>query len=400
MKRFISGLTLSALLFLGMHGTAQADSFLEIIKDIEIHGFASSSYTYNFNEPVTNKNGNRIFDTDHNSFKFDVGELVLMRETPNPGEIGFRTDLTYGFSLPEAAKSSPGPSTTFFTPATGVVTSDVDDDDFDVQQAYVSYNAPIGSGVQLDFGKFITHIGAEVIEGYDGWNNNFSRSFLFGLTIPFTHTGVRASYTINDMFSVMAMIANGWDNTEDNNDGKTFGVQIGVTPLDNISLLLNWVGGPEQDSSADWRNVFDIVLDIAITERLLVQLNFVHGFEDAVSFTSVTSGAVKTRDVDWTGFGVIVRQDVNKWFSLNLRGEWFDDDDGTRAGDLTVNPAGFPEGQELWEITVTPEVRINQNMVVRFEYRHDESDKKVFINEHGSFYESQDTVALNALFHF
>ena len=34
----------------------------------------------------------------------------------------------------------------------------------------------------------------EVIEGYDGWNDQYSRSLLFGYAIAFTHTGVKATY--------------------------------------------------------------------------------------------------------------------------------------------------------------------------------------------------------------
>jgi len=145
----------------------------KLLEDVEIHGFASSSYSYNFNEPDSRTNQFRIFDQDANSFQFDVGELVFLKETPDADDIGFRFDLTFGFSLPEVAQSTP------LTPAA--------EDDFDVQQGYVSWKAPVGNGLQLDAGKFITHIGAEVIEGYDGWNSNFSRSFLFGLV----GTGIR-----------------------------------------------------------------------------------------------------------------------------------------------------------------------------------------------------------------
>lgn len=49
---------------------------------------------------------NRIFDADCNSFKFDVGELVLLKDTPSPENVGFRTDITYGFSVPEATQST------------------------------------------------------------------------------------------------------------------------------------------------------------------------------------------------------------------------------------------------------------------------------------------------------
>ena len=83
-----------------------AEVALKVLDGVELHAFASSSYTFNFNQPTQRPpnsatNVNRIFDADHNSFKFDVGELVILRDTPNPGDVGFRTDLTYGFSVPE-----------------------------------------------------------------------------------------------------------------------------------------------------------------------------------------------------------------------------------------------------------------------------------------------------------
>jgi len=274
MKKFF-GLFSLLLFFLAfvLAGPVQAGkNTFKLLDDVEIHGFASSSYTFNFNEPDTRKNQFRIFDRDANSFQFDVGELVFLKETPDADDIGFRVDLTYGFSLPEVAQSSPA------SPGAA-------EDDFDVQQGYVSWNAPVGKGLRLDLGKFITHIGAEVIEGYDGWNSNFSRSFLFGLAIPFTHTGLRASYDINDQLSVMGVIANGWDNTTDNNDSKSIGFQVGYNPTDNLAILFNWMGGNEEnDSSNEFRQIFDIVVDAALTNQLSVQLNLDYGLEDDTGF--------------------------------------------------------------------------------------------------------------------
>jgi len=371
------------------HTAQAAEVSVKVLDGVEIHAFASSSYTFNFNQPTQRTpnaaaNVNRIFDKDHNSFKFDVGELVFLKDTPNPGDVGFRTDLTYGFSVPEVTKSAPG-----VTDSTGIRLTD---EDFDVQQGYVSYNAPIGTGLQVDMGKFITHIGAEVIEGYDGWNYNFSRSFLFGLAIPFTHTGIRAAYTINDMISVMGMVANGWDNTVDSNDGKTLGAQIAITPMDNVSLLLNWAGGPETALSNDTTHIFDVVLDVGLTDKLSAQLNFDYGIQ--------ANGAANGSDAEWWGVAGIIRHDYNKWFSINLRGEFFNDMDGTRASSAATLPTG--QGQELWEFTVTPEVRINQNMVVRLEYRHDESSRNeaFFDSGAGKTQDTQDTIAFNALFYF
>ena len=380
------------LLFFGLailvNNAHAVEMSVKVLDGVEIHAFASSSYTFNLNEPTNRDpnsatNVNRIFDTDHNSFKFDVGELVFLRDTPTPGDVGFRTDLAYGFSIPEVTQSAAD-------------TNDSQTHQFDVQQAYVSFNAPIGTGLQINFGKFITHIGAEVIEGYDGWNYNFSRSFLFGLAIPFTHTGIRASYTMNDELSVLWMVANGWDATVDNNDGKTFGSQIAYTPTDDVSIFLNWAAGQEDIGnqapfSNDVTNIFDIVVDVALTNKTMLQLNFDYGHQ--------SNGAVSGDDAQWWGIAGIVRHDYNKWFSLNVRGEFFDDDDGTRAGSATDLPAG--QGQQLWEITITPEIRINQNMIVRFEYRHDHSNRNAFFDSSaGETIDTQDTIAVNGMFFF
>ena len=46
-----------------------------------------------------------------------------------------------------------------------------------------------GGRLQVDAGKFVTPLGYEVIEGWDGYNDNASHSFLFGYAIPFTLEG-------------------------------------------------------------------------------------------------------------------------------------------------------------------------------------------------------------------
>jgi Putative beta-barrel porin-2, OmpL-like. bbp2 len=370
----------------------------KFFEDMEIHGFVSSSYSYNFNKPNSQTNcGNpallsgcvRIFDQDDNSFKLDNTELVFLKETPDVGDIGFRFDLTFGFSLPEAAQRHH--SSAVATPSSALATPN---DDFDLQQAYVSWRAPIGNGLQLDFGKFITHVGAEVFEGYDGFNMNFSRTFVFGWGIPFNHTGIRATYEFTDQLSLMLMIANNWeeDGTNDNNKDKTFGFQVGYTPVEKVGILLNWVGGNQgikrvagsaPSINSNFRNIFDVVVDIELTRKWFLQLNADLGTEENAT---ALAGTAK-----WWGYAAIVRYDVNKWFSMNVRGAHFNDDDGFRLGAV---------GNKLWEFTLTPEFRIAENMVVRFEYRHDQSNLGVFENSLGTGKKSQNTVAMNALIFF
>ena len=65
-----------------------------------------------------------------------------------------------------------------------------------IEEAFGSYLAPVGKGLQIDVGKFVTNAGAEVIEAKDDFN--YSRSLLFQLAIPLYHSGVRLTYSPSD----------------------------------------------------------------------------------------------------------------------------------------------------------------------------------------------------------
>ena len=63
---------------------------------ITINAYASTSYTWNFNNPQDNINQYRAFDYDHNSFRIDAAELVVQKAVANRGDFGFRIDIAMG----------------------------------------------------------------------------------------------------------------------------------------------------------------------------------------------------------------------------------------------------------------------------------------------------------------
>ena len=386
MGKIFKSLALAVVCIFLLKGPASAEDTLLLFKDIEVHGFASTSYNFNFHNPQNPTNGNsqnRVYDRESNTFRFDNGELVLVKETPKVGEVGFRTDLNFGSSYPGINASNGG------------ISNGTRVDDFDVQQGYVSYNAPIGSGLQIDMGKFATHIGAELMSGHDGWNYNHSRSYLFGYANPFVHSGVRASYSLSDDLSVLGMVANHPLGSEvDNNNGKALGAQIAYTVSDNLSIVLNWAGGNTGAGNAvQHANFWDSVIDIGLTDKTLLQLNIDYANREG------TSNTVVGGDSNWWGASGILRHDCNDWFSMNLRGEFFSDIHGTQ----TSVGANFNQtaGQQLFSLTITPEFRISQNLLFRVEYRHDDSTRFAFFDRNNNqLNSSQDTMAAQALFHF
>lgn len=337
----------------------------QFLKDIKLNAFVDTAYHYNFNDPSSRVNRLRVFDVDHNTFTLNTVELVLQKEVVEPGDIGFRTDLHYGYNISQIITSK----------------GSFGQDEFDLQQAYVSYKAPLGSGLTVDLGKFITHMGAEVIQGYDGYNDNYSRSFLFGYAIPFTHTGLRLTYDITDQWNIQGMVTNGWDAVKDDNDFKSLCLHLGWAPFDSFSLGFNYIGGPEQLANEDEdRHVFDLVATIKPFDKLTFLLNYDYGTEREVAGLG---------DSQWQGVALVTRYDFTDKLAMALRSEYFRDDDGSRTGNI----------QDLWEITLTAEYKLNDYLIIRPEYRHDSSSRGVF-DDNGGFSGDQDTFALNLIFKY
>lgn len=334
-----------------------------------VNGFASVGFTLNTNRPADDANQLRVFDTEDNAFNVDVIELVVQKPAAEPGQAGFRIDLTAGSAIP-AATASAG----LFRDADGVA------QDVDLQQAVVSYIGNVGGkGLRLDVGKFVTHMGYELIEGYDGYNDNYSRSILFGYAIPFTHTGVKLGYPLTDKISGMVMIANGWDNVKDNNSGKTLGLQLAGS-FDAVAAYLNYVGGPEQDGdNGNLRHVVDLVATYAASDVLSFGLNGDYGYE-------ANAAGMGDQAATWMGAALYAKWSASDAVSLALRGEVFDDADGVRTG----------AAQTVYEGTLSPSVKLGDNVVLRGDVRFDRSSVESFMTSDGTS-KQQVTVALNAI---
>jgi hypothetical protein len=334
---------------------------------IEVNGFASVAYLYNVNDPMEETNQLRVFDTDDGTINVDVIELVVQKPAGEAGEAGFRVDLTAGSTIPQAAASAG-----LFRDADGNA------EDFDLQQAFVSYVGDVGRGLRLDVGKFVTHMGYELIEGFDGYNDHYSRSILFGYAIPFTHTGAKISYPFSDTLSGMVMVANGWDNVKDSNDGKTIGAQLAAV-IGPASAWLNYVGGPEQaGEDGNFRHVVDVIGTVKAADAVTLGVNADLGWE---------KDAVMTGNAIWMGAALYGKWDATAKVSLALRGEVFDDRDGARTG----------LAQTLVEGTLSPAVKLGDNVVLRGDLRIDTSDQEPFMRSDGMGKGRQLTFAINAL---
>lgn len=329
--------------------------FIDFLKGVEVHGFVDTSYIFNFETPEApnaRMNSLRVFDTEANGFMLNLTEINIEKPASKESPVGFRIDLDYGDDAEVFGAAGLGSTA----------------DEFDLQQAYIQvylpWDIPFMNDLNVKAGKYVTLHGAEVIESVDNWNS--SRSFLFGYAIPFTHTGVRASFRPFSDHDTTAYIGvvNGWDNVTDNNKGKTVEAQIATNLSEDFFLSIADVFGPEQaGSSSNYRNVLDVVAVYDVTDRLTLMANYDFGYED--------DGAGIDDNAWWSGVAVYAMYELFDWWAIAGRGEYFRDRDGVRTG------TGFTD-VKLWETTLTNEFRIYENLIARLEYRFDNANKNVF----------------------
>jgi len=382
-------------------------------RPLTVGGYLDVSYEFNFNHPDNQRNNLRTFDTDSNGFNVHYANLNFSRLPTEAGQAGFRFDIAMGTDqrIFGAQDNTANP-----------LERNAQFKDIELEQAYIEYIAGVGNGITLDFGKMVTMHGAEVIRAYDDINS--SRSFLFGFAIPFTHTGVRASYDVfkgevknnnSGKWTIQGNVVNGWDNIQDQNNAKTFCLTNNWQANKWINWSLNVMYGDEQfsderarfaaatapdsllapaqgfdptdpttpgiDSTVTGRNwgshdkggrlLVDTVFALTPWEKWTFVINGDYAYESAVP--SYSGLPVVPRSRRWYGAaGYAKYQFLKKWYIAN-RTEYFNDPQGVRTG----------RRQALWETTLTFDWAIAEPFHMRFEYRHDHSNVNAFSDDKG-----------------
>ena len=258
---------------------------------------------------------------------------------------------------------------------------------FDVTQAYVQYAT---GSLTVIAGKYVTLAGAEVIASPS--NPNFSRSILFGFAIPFTHTGLRATYAASDTVNLIVGVNNGWDDLKDTNTSKTLEVGATYAPTKTFSLAASGYFGKERigymtdQGPEGQRSLLDIVATWNATDALTVILNYDWGQQK-----DVTDGVSTPFDAKWSGLAGYLNYTISDKWKASLRAEYLDDTDGYRTG----------VAQKWKEVTATLAYLPCKPLELRLEGRADSSDSANFVKSAaGDVSSSQNSVSVQALYKF
>lgn len=237
--------------------------------------------------------------------------------------------------------------------------------DLGIRQAYVALRTPVGNGIDWKVGVFDTVIGYESLES--GNNPNYTRSYGFSIE-PTTHTGVLATYRLNDFIAFSGGVAN------------TFGPSINERAQ-----------GPNSSSEVKSESYKTFLGSVALTAPddwgwaagSTLYAGIVNGFSTGVAEnqTSYYVGATVATPVTGLKFGASFDYvDVhnlpsnvdNAWaaalyasyqatekLSFHGRGEYYNQD------------AGSGDDLELWALTGTVQYDLWANVISRLEVRYD-----------------------------
>ena len=189
-------------------------------------------YRYNWNRPPDRSLVLRAYDTRANTFGIQQAALVVdaAPDVQAGRRYGLRVDLQFGQAT-ETVQGSPANE-----PRPDVYRH--------IWQAYGTYVFPVGkNGLQADFGKFASMLGYETNYAKD--NQAFSRAYLFNF-LPFYHSGLRLTLPVNDKVSLLYMLTNGIQQTEEFNDFKSNHFAAILKPTSKVTWTVNYYFGQEQ----------------------------------------------------------------------------------------------------------------------------------------------------------
>jgi len=339
-------------------------------EELMLFSYVENSYVVNLGTPGRGDVNNlRFYDHDE-GYTFNAAEFSVKKD-PSP-----RYRLGYGAVITAGIDSQKNHSLGIFRDSDDQGPFFRNTAKYDLPEAYASYLVPLGEGLTIKGGKWATLIGYEVYENPK--NLNFSRSFLYTLGTPYTHTGVLLTYPFAKWFSMTTGFTMGWDNSDNNNGHLRPIGSFAFTPTDTLSATVNYLVGPEQNRNqmhghTNNRWIVDTTILYTGIEHLTLAVNFDLAGEERDP-ALVALGTRKDTNSRWGGVAGYVGWDWTKALRTVLRTEYFSDPQSVRASE-TVLPG---HNLDLWEVTATVEYKIWRGLVGRLEYRHDQANRPAF----------------------
>lgn len=273
-----------------------------------------------------------------------------------------------------------------------------------ITNAYIHHKVA-DTGLTFKVGKFASGIGYESYRYMD--NMNYTRAYSFNSMNPWFLTGIAADYSINEMISVGAVVANGDINLDtDENESKHWGVNAMIKPLEGLFVKLNYLAGKQGDIAAVALPGPLAPLNPALgyaglgysdTARINATVGYTFGsmWDVAFHYSNLTVESINVTpatEVEVTSMALYAGVKMETW-GAGLRYEMINDDDNVIfAGTANDNSANV--------ITATGWYNLDQNASLKLEVASTSADEKVFMDDSFAADDSMMTYGLGFLYRF
>jgi hypothetical protein len=346
----------------------------------KIYGWMAQGVTTNRYNPVNPAagQGNLPITFNYRNDEYQLNQLygVLEREADNEGcglAWGGRIDLLYGedYIFTQAAGLETHQD---FTPhwnsATGNGINGLGRLGLAMPQLYgeVAYN-----DVSVKFGHFYTIMGYESVMAPS--NFFYSHAYTHQWGEPFTHTGAIATWKYNDRWTFIGGVVNGWDNFDALTDRAAgIGGFVWTSEDERASVAFSAISGDEVGSALPIigrRDFYALVISYELTENWQYVFQHDYGRQE--------NGRGPGQSAHWYGINQYLYYTINDCWKAGIRGEWFNDQNGTRVLSAIAVGAPFQGGTAGFaghynEVAVGLNWSPSANFILRPELRWDGFD--------------------------
>lgn len=384
----------------GLEEREEVSALSAFIEQVDFGSFVAVSYNYNFTGTSDGNNGgapgfNGAYATpgtqgtafnngsaaplgalwypqhaNTNTFQLDQAWISIDKAPTEESRAGMHIDLTAGNGLTQ-------------TPAGASV---------DVYSAYVSYLAPIASGIQLDAGIMPTIIGWEVEQANGNWN--ITRGITWGLQ-PVTSTGFLTSMEVVEGFTFMIGMLN--DPIArvpvDNNKAKALTTKL-VYEAEKFggSVGLNYgrVNFGTNGNVNQSKGMLDVILWVDPLENLSAYVNYDYHFEENRWAADPLGLFGAKSDLTIHAVAVGARLGILDNMGVAARYEFVSGEDETPVGQGGLNGATVAnllqyDGKAVaHSITGTVDFGLTDGLTLKTEVRYDTTNPRIFNNKDGN----------------
>ncbi len=303
----------------------------------EVGGYVEAYTSYNANRPSNHLTALRDFDSRSDSFVLQNAVIELEGHT---GRVS-------GWIALQAGQTGPA----YISPA---------DRRFSfVQEAYVGYDVPLGTGVLTEAGIFLSPLGMEDFAVKDEWN--WSRSLVWS-GLPTYHAGVRGTHRLGTETALQLAVFNGWNDIVGADGNKSVSLLLSSRVSRDVRVTAMYFGGLERPRDAPeghpWRHLADVFTEITLSPRLA-----------AIVYTDVGAEPNRLGLSGWAAGALYARAKLTEWLFLAWRGDLFFEKRAQGPSGIAA-PIFWPTRWVSSE-TATLDFRPHEHVSVRLEYRHD-----------------------------